>query len=327
MKRAILQGITHESNLSAVKHILELDSLERAIVSVAFVNKGGISLLREALKPVANLCTFLIGIRNGITTGQGIEASLELGCSTYVVDTGSRQLLFHPKIYMSRNSNEARLVVGSSNLTIAGLCTNVEASLLLELDLDEPDDRDLVHRLENQMDGMITEFPENVIRISSRGDIKGLLVSERVIDETLDSRPTSSDPRPRHDQDTVPKMKLKTSRSAGIASDETSNEDAALPKQVEFVIPLLAALRDLEGSGTNDEIFDRVVQQMQLTEDQLAVKDMNGRRSKVRNLLAFAKARLRIWRFIDGDDGRYWLTEKGRKEDVHDPQALMRSPY
>ncbi|MCY3866895.1 MAG: hypothetical protein OXG68_15760 [Chloroflexi bacterium] len=227
-KRILFQGITTENHLSAVKQVLQIDHPTRAIMSVAFMNARGISLLRDDIKPIANKTTILTGIRNGITSAQGLKASLELGCSTYVVDTGSRNLVFHPKIYMSRNLKEARLVVGSANLTIGGLNSNVEASVLLNLELHKPDDMAFVQRLENQIDGIVAEFSENVLHISDNTAIDGLLVSGRVIDESRAQGPITSGSSNRRNLDTVPRMKLKT-RSIAIPPVDTIREESETP--------------------------------------------------------------------------------------------------
>ena len=174
------------------------------------MNARGLSLLGDDIKQIAAKTTVLAGIRNGITSAQGLRTSLELGCSTYVVDTGSRQLVFHPKIYMSRNASEARLLVGSANLTIGGLISNIEASILLTLDPNQSDDEDFIARLEDQIDAMISEFPENVLQIFDYAAIEDLLASGRVIDESIDQGPTTSGSSRRRNLDTVPKMNLNT---------------------------------------------------------------------------------------------------------------------
>ena len=174
------------------------------------MNARGLSFLKDVIKPIAGKTTVLTGIRNGITSAQGLRTSLELGCSTHVVDTGSRNLVFHPKIYMSRNPNEARLLIGSANLTVGGLYSNIEASIILDLDLHEPDDKAFVHQLEHQIDGMIAEYPDNVLPISDLATIEKLFVTGRVVDESLDKGPATSATSTRRDLDTVPRMNIKT---------------------------------------------------------------------------------------------------------------------
>ncbi len=210
VKRLLLQGISEEDHLSGVKHVLQIDSPTRIIMSVAFMNARGLSFLHEDIKPIANKTTILTGIRNGITTAQGLKTSLEFGCSTHVVDTGSRNLVFHPKIYMSRNPNEARLLIGSANLTVGGLLSNIEASVILNLNLHEPDDKTFVQQLEQQIDGMVAEHPDNVLQISDLAAIEKLFATGRVTDESIDPEPTVSATSTRRDLDTVPRMNIRT---------------------------------------------------------------------------------------------------------------------
>ena len=49
---------------------------------------------------------------------------------------------FHPKVYLLRNDADARLIVGSNNLTGAGLFVNTEAGLQLDAPLNDPLIRD-----------------------------------------------------------------------------------------------------------------------------------------------------------------------------------------
>ena len=162
----LFQGVTDDGHLDAVRHLLAIPQPERIIISVAFMNERGLVALGEALSQIAEITTVIVGIRNGITSVQGLRKSLEIGCITYVVDTGSRDVIFHPKVYFSRNALEARIIVGSANLTVGGLNSNIEASLCLQMDLSRTSDAALVDDLETKIDGMIEEYPEHIFRSS-----------------------------------------------------------------------------------------------------------------------------------------------------------------
>lgn len=213
-KKILFQGVTQDNHLAAVRQILAIPNPERVIISVAFMNEAGLSVLNDALAPVAAQTTILAGIRNGITSAQGLKKSLEIGCSTYAVDTGSRAVIFHPKIYFSRNNNEARLIVGSANLTFGGLNSNIEASLLLTMELADPDNAALVTELEGKIDGMIAEYDEHVFPVPDDALIQQLFESGRVIDESLIRAPTPAGSSRNRDLDTISRMKLKTRRIA-----------------------------------------------------------------------------------------------------------------
>ena len=329
MKSVILQGVTPDNHLLAIRRVLELDSPERVILSVAFMNKLGITLLREALKPVANTTTILAGIRNGVTSIQALEAANELHCTVFAVDTGPQLRIFHPKIYMSRNANEARLAIGSANLTGAGLRDNIEASIVMDLKLDKSDDRELIKRLENQIDGMIRDYPNNVLPISSASKIENLLATGQVIDESEARNSNDADSRNRHKLDNVPLMKLETNRTSASVTEGLRDGDIHIPKQVEFIIPVIDALREIGGSGTTDAIHNRVAQIMQLSPEQLSQWHVNKNRGKVDTQIDFAKARLNEWGYVENtadSGGGYRLTEKGHIEEIADPQSLLRKP-
>ena len=175
MKNLLFQGVTPDDHVAAVRNILGIPNPQRIIMCVAFLNESGLTILNDALAPVAAQTTILAGIRNGITSAQGLRKSLQLGCSTYAVDTGSRSVLFHPKVYLSRNDDEAHLIVGSANLTLGGLNSNIEASLILTINLDDPDSSSFLAGIESKIDGMIREYGENVFPVLDDSLIQQLL--------------------------------------------------------------------------------------------------------------------------------------------------------
>jgi len=166
--------------------------------------------IRDALEPVAAVTTIIAGIRNGITSAQGLLASLEFGCTTLAVDTGSRNVIFHPKIYFARSATSARLVLGSANLTIGGLNSNIEASIAMTLDLGDEDDAGFVADIQAKIDGMRADYPEHVFNVADAAAVALLLEAGRVVDESILSAPTPGGSSGNRDLDTISKMKLKT---------------------------------------------------------------------------------------------------------------------
>ena len=209
-KNLLFQGVTSGDHVAAVRNILGIPNPQRIIMCVAFLNESGLAILNDALAPVAAQTTILAGIRNGITSAQGLRKSLQLGCSTYAVDTGSRSVLFHPKVYLSRNDDEARLIVGSANLTLGGLTSNIEASLILTVSLEDPDNSSFLAGVESKIDGMIEEYRENVFPVSDDLLIQQLLDSGRVVDESIPAAPNPVSSARNRDLDTISKMKLRT---------------------------------------------------------------------------------------------------------------------
>ena len=225
MKNLLFQGVTPDDHVAAVRNILGIPNPQRIIMCVAFLNESGLTILNDALAPVAAQTTILAGIRNGITSAQGLRKSLQLGCSTYAVDTGSRSVLFHPKVYLSRNDAEAHLIVGSANLTLGGLNSNIEASLILTINLDDPDSSSFLAGIESKIDGMIREYGENVFPVLDDSLIQQLLDSGRVVDESIAAAPNPVSSARNRDLDTTPKIKLKM-RSIARPRVERFSEEA-----------------------------------------------------------------------------------------------------
>lgn len=204
----ILQGFRAETHLGATKWVLACPFLDRAIFSVAFVNEGGVTLLAPELQAIGSRLTVLAGIRNPITSRQGLERLLGLGSILYAVDTGGRSPLFHPKVFFAVGPAEARLVIGSANLTAGGLNNNIEAGVKLSFNRGDVLDEGFVTQLMASFDGLPTQHPANVIRITASAELLLLEKSGRLLDESLVQAPSPSTTASKPAADTVPKIKL-----------------------------------------------------------------------------------------------------------------------
>ena len=111
-------------------------------IAVAWVRASGMAYLSDSL---ANFLrhgghlSIVVGIDIQNTTREGLQALLDLEqygrCETFVYhnEAGS---IFHPKLYLFRNEKEARLIVGSNNITQSGLYVNIEAGLQVDTDVN-----------------------------------------------------------------------------------------------------------------------------------------------------------------------------------------------
>ena len=203
----ILQGLTKRTHAKALEEMF-VGELERAIITVAFVSDDGVSLIEPLLAPHTDKITVFAGIRNEITSAQAMKRLLAMGVSLFAVDTGSGTLLFHPKMYHVRGDKAAQLSVGSANLTLGGLNNNIEAGLLLDLDLDDKDDSKFIDELESSFDGLAGEHPENVFQINDEAAIDELLDAGRLIDETATPPPRSPTRARAGSTDPTPRMKM-----------------------------------------------------------------------------------------------------------------------
>ena len=183
--RLILQGFRPETHLDALQQLLRAPAIERVIISVAYLNLGGIELVADDLTALAERVSVFAGIRNGITSEQGLNRLLTAGVELFVVDTGARGVIYHPKLYLGRSASEASLLVGSANLTMGGLNNNIEAGVEITLDLTRPADQDLQQTTEAQFDTLPGAYPQNVIAVTTAGEIEDLLASGRLADEQV----------------------------------------------------------------------------------------------------------------------------------------------
>ena len=114
---------------------------------------------------------------------------MDHGVRVHYVDTGSRHVIFHPKIYFARSNNRARMVLGSANLTPGGLNNNIEASVTFDLDLDDPDDLALADSIVAGFSTLAEDYPKHVVRIMREEDLQKLETEGRLLDEASSSPP------------------------------------------------------------------------------------------------------------------------------------------
>ncbi|MHB1216610.1 MAG: phospholipase D family protein [Alphaproteobacteria bacterium] len=208
-KEFILQGFTTRTHLVAVRELFGISNIQRAILSVAFVSESGVDLLKAQVASCAAHVTVFAGIRNDITSRQGLGRLLGLGVKLYAVDTGSRNVLFHPKLYLVRSESQARVIVSSANLTIGGLNNNIEAGLAFEFDLADTNDKAIVDAIEARFDVLPKEYPDHVLKVSSAEQLSEMQASGRLVDEMAIPPPRPSTTVRDGGRDSVPRIRLK----------------------------------------------------------------------------------------------------------------------
>lgn len=107
-------------------------------IAVAWVRASGIAHLVPALTDflkAGGQLNVVVGIDLDNTTKEGLEGLLALnkhGNVSVFVHHNEAGTIFHPKLYLFRNKTRAKLIVGSNNITEAGLFRNTEAGLEIE---------------------------------------------------------------------------------------------------------------------------------------------------------------------------------------------------
>lgn len=126
-----------------------------------------------------------------------------------MVDTGKPPRIFHPKLYYARSAARAKPLLGSANLTMGGLRTNIEASVLQEF--SPATDAAFLVDLEGKLGTMIVDYPQNVIRAVDAAKWADMLRSGRLLDERKARPPEPAGSSADRALDTVPRMNLHTS--------------------------------------------------------------------------------------------------------------------
>lgn len=183
----LLQGLKKDDNhQNRIADILKKEQ-DRVIFYTAFLGEKSVVDIEDELKSNKGKVIALVGIRNGITSSQGIKRLLSAGVTVYAVDTGSSIQIFHPKTLVAINSrdNKADVMIGSANFTPGGFLRNIENSVFLELDLNDTDDKEFLDSFFSGYNHLLKDYTDdNVILIDSDTVVLDLLNEGRIIDET-----------------------------------------------------------------------------------------------------------------------------------------------
>lgn len=113
-------------------------------IAVAWVRRSGTKHIKNAFQGFlarGGFAQVTVGVDIENTSAEGLEDLLALeafgGFETHIYHNETAST-FHPKVYLFRNTKDARLIVGSNNLTEAGLFINTEAGLQVDAPLSDP---------------------------------------------------------------------------------------------------------------------------------------------------------------------------------------------
>jgi hypothetical protein len=105
--------------------------------AAAWVNHRGAEKIKNSAKGFlaeGGCIRGTVGLDFSSTSYEGLGCLLDLeegaaDITTHVFHDENPECTFHPKVFLFNNAKQARLIVGSNNMTGAGLDTNVEAAL------------------------------------------------------------------------------------------------------------------------------------------------------------------------------------------------------
>jgi HKD family nuclease len=141
--------------------VREFAAADRSYVATAWVRASGVGLLWDSITEMLGRggeLTIVAGIDRENTSREGLEMLLALGARARVyVRHNEASPIFHPKLYGFQSGGDCRLIVGSNNLTGAGLSQNEELSALLVEEAGGPLERSLktyIRQLCDTSDGL-----------------------------------------------------------------------------------------------------------------------------------------------------------------------------
>ena len=220
--------------------MLALPNPTEVLVSVAFVREPGLDAVEAAIMPVAAKAKFFIGIRNDITSIQAVKRLLSMKVTLYAVDTGSRNILFHPKLYMAANASKASVIIGSANLTFGGLHNNIEVSTRMNLDFSNAADKKFRDNVTDTFAAMLKNHPRHVFLIKDNKHAEELFDSGRLADEDLISAPSTASSVKKGERDDLPRMKLTHVAQRRIKAPVIKAVQATRPKKPAKAAPAAA---------------------------------------------------------------------------------------
>lgn len=100
-----------------------------------------------------------------------------------------------------------------------------------------------------------------------------------------------------------------------------------IPTFTHYMNPIIEALKTLGGSSTNQEMFEQVVSDMNLSDEQLSVihDPESGDTTEVGYRMAWARTYLKKEGYLENSSRGVWvLTQKGREAGSVDPQEIAR---
>ncbi len=123
----------------------------RLRVVVAWAKRSGLQRAESDLRTISTrggCLELVVGISEGGATRQGLEIARDIFDSVYIAHDRSGRT-FHPKLYLADGVGQAVVMIGSNNLTAGGMYFNYEVGSILELDLDDDDDRKYFEAVES----------------------------------------------------------------------------------------------------------------------------------------------------------------------------------
>jgi len=230
----ITQGLTQgDDHLLKIKHLLTIGELQAVLFNVAYVKTSGINFISSELEQISGKLTIFAGMRNGITSIQSVFSLLDLGATVYLVDTGTVNIVYHPKIYIFEYKDCYRIITGSANLTSGGLNSNIEISLITEVEKNNNKIIELIKCIND----LPNNYSNNIFKVENKKEAflffkKGLLTDERIASGNSNSIINQY----LNKIDKTPRIKLKNIKTNNIITKKHSTKIKKLLRATSSIV-------------------------------------------------------------------------------------------
>jgi len=184
--------ISDESVGQLIIDLLENEAFNQFTAIVAFASEAGVSSVIEHIKSAEKHLTqieFYIGIDQQATSYEALNLLLDSNLNCYIYHTVSH-IIFHPKIYIFEGEKQGKIIIGSSNLTLQGLFQNMEASLVIDFEMNDKQGINLLNQIKNYYRFLLDKTALNVQQLTQ--DLIKQLTDAEVIPKEKERREVSN---------------------------------------------------------------------------------------------------------------------------------------
>lgn len=166
------QPIAHRFGTS-LKATIESGEWRRLQFAVAWVRRSGTKHIGASLSEFVSrggTARFTVGVDIENTSKEGLEDLIgleKMGDSETYIYHNEANPTFHPKVYLLENEEKSRLIVGSNNITEAGLFANTEAGLQIEASSQDPvieEARNTLEYWRNEDTGFVRKLDNELLK-------------------------------------------------------------------------------------------------------------------------------------------------------------------
>ncbi len=178
------QGYEPESEFAVGKQLMKflIDTDFHTFIGIsAFASQAGVNGLGQFIaeaKSHLERIVIIVGVDQKATSKEALEALLALEIDAFVFYQPS-YTIFHPKIYLFEGKERSELIIGSSNLTMQGLFSNVETSVLISVDNSIEDDKAIIEQVKTYFKGLFDFSDPNLQRLTQ--ELIDVLTEQKVI--------------------------------------------------------------------------------------------------------------------------------------------------